>query len=78
MKRGVTLFVHATAKQAKDVAAGALDGRPEGWTEEMALRFIAEGYACEAEAFAQDFCEGDWLGIKRSYPGFADFVRSSS
>lgn len=52
------------------------DGRPAGWTEALALGFIAECGALHdaREDFATAFNEGDWAGIQRNWPEFQEWV----
>lgn len=53
------------------------DGRPEGWTELLALMFIGaplsdhgveDGF--DRVSFATWFIEGDWPAIQKSFPEF--------
>lgn len=47
------------------------DGRPAGWTEALALEFIAQKLDdWECGTFATDFVEGDWPAIQKEWPEF--------
>lgn len=80
MKPGRTLFSCAAHQEAK-AAISCDDGRPAGWTEALALAFVAEGFAgffARPELFAELFTQGDWTEIRKTYPAFDDFVASRS
>lgn len=53
------------------------DGRPAGWTEALALAFVAADYSehavygdFERIGFAKLFLHGDWPAILKEYPEF--------
>lgn len=51
------------------------DGRPEGWTEALAISFMAaNGHNPEMGMFAKSFNEGAWRKIKDEWPEFVEFV----
>lgn len=51
------------------------DLRPAGWTEALALEFIAHKLNDEeCGPFAIDFVEGDWGRIQRQYPEFQTWI----
>jgi hypothetical protein len=53
------------------------DGRPKGWTEALAISFMAEnGHNPEMGTFAKSFNEGAWREIEAEWPEFLAFART--
>jgi hypothetical protein len=52
------------------------DGRPAGWTEALALEFIATQMSVECETFAALFNEGAWPTIQKEFPEFQTWLNS--
>ena len=52
------------------------DLRPAGWTEALALEFIADsrGDPSDLVTFAQMFSEGEWPGIQKEFPEFEKWL----
>lgn len=56
-------------------ASLANDGRPAGWTEALALSFMAaNGHNPEIGMFAKSFSEGTWQEIESEWPEFVAFA----
>jgi len=53
------------------------DGRPEGWTEALALEFIGNIYVDAKDQFAKAFVEGDWNEVQRHWPEFDEWVKET-
>ncbi len=52
------------------------DKRPAGWTEALALEFIATQMSVECETIAALFNEGAWPEIQKEFPEFQTWLNS--
>lgn len=52
------------------------DGRPKGWTEALALQYIAEELTDDHDLFAALFLHGDWHEIHKTFPEFVRWMRA--
>ncbi len=65
----------AASPAAPAPAAGVEDGRPDGWTEALAVSFMANnGHNPEMGMFAKSFNEGAWAEILGEWPEFVEFA----
>lgn len=56
-------------------SAQVKDGRPDGWTEALAISFMAaNGHNPEMGMFAKSFNEGAWQEIEDEWPEFVAFA----
>jgi hypothetical protein len=58
------------------VSPGITDGRPEGWTADKAIEFIAAHLIPSKEtiSFADAFTFGQWSEIQKWWPQFQRFI----
>lgn len=67
--------LHGLDHPAPAESAQVKDGRPDGWTEALAISFIAaNGHGSEIGAFARAFNEGAWQEIADEWPEFVAFA----
>lgn len=69
----------ANAEIAERIFAPApeKDGRPDGWTEAIAISFMAaNGHNPEMGMFAKSFNEGAWREIEQEWPEFEAFANT--
>ena len=63
------------ASPAAPAPAAGVDGRPNGWTEALAVSFMADnGHNPEMGMFAKSFSEGAWSEIQGEWPEFVEFA----